>query len=330
MKFMTCNLRFLLSLTGFLAICCAANAQVIPIYNSNGFEGPTFTNGAPLGGYNPTFTPGGQITSTQDNWSNTDQLLIIPGFPPIGQIQNGLVQSGSQAVRIYGERLTENATFAGGNFWWRYPDFAGNVFNPLANNTPIVVAQTGFYRNDAELSTDIPLKGMYFEGFRSGGLQRVITQVGISATGTVYAMTLNAFPNSTVESAANLVANQTWVDLRVQLNFQTQTFQVFLNNTLLGFGPGQVITNVPFRDSDIGNGPFDRLREYGYVAYYNTAAGITTGDAYFDNLTLHAVGIPEPASLALMGFSLVCGGMFYYRRQACKAKQAEMEIEVKN
>jgi len=314
------------SVVAILLFSSAVSAQSINIYNSGGFEGPTFTNGAPLGGYNPSFTPGGQVTSTQDNWNNTDQLLIIPGFPPIGEIQTGLVQSGSQAVRIHGERLTENGTFEGGNFWWRYPDFAGNVFNPLANNTPVVVAQTGFYRNDAQLTTDIPLKGMYFEGLRTGGLQRVITQVGISATGTVYAMTLNAFPNSTVESAPDLVPNQTWVDLRVQMNFQTQTFQVFLNNTLLGFGPGQVITNVPFRDSDIGNGQFDRLREYGYVAYYNTAAGITTGDTYFDNFSI--IAVPEPASLALMGFCIACGGMLYYRKQVSSKKQADMEVEV--
>jgi hypothetical protein len=72
------------------------------------------------------------------------------------------------------------------------------------------------------------------------------------------------------------------------------------------------------------------LREYGYAAYFNSFAGVTTGDVYFDNFSLNAISIPEPASLALMGFSLVCGGMFYYRQQARKAKQAELELVVKN
>jgi hypothetical protein len=245
MNYLACNLRFLFCLTGFLAICCAGNAQSISIYNSNGFENPPFNGGgSTLAGYNTTGLPGGQGPGSQDSWSTTDLNQFI-GFPAAGLVQNTLAQSGSQAVRIYGERLFDDVTFGGGTFWWRYPDTTGNVFNPVASGTPIVVAQTGFYRNDAVLTTDIPLKGMYFEGLRTGGLQRMITQVAVDPTGTIQVTSLNAFPNSTLSSAPGLVANQTWVDIRVQMDFSSQTFQVYLNDTLLGLDPGRHYSMCP-------------------------------------------------------------------------------------
>jgi hypothetical protein len=218
-------------------------------------------------------------------------------------------------------------TFSGGTFWWRYPDSAGNVFNPVANGTPVVVAQTGFRRENSGIPiTDIPLQGMYFEGFRTGGLQRQITQLTVDPTGTLWVTSLNALPNSSLSSAPDLVANSTWVNLRVEMNFATQTFQVFLNNTLIGFGPGQTLFTIPFRDTDSTDGPFDRLREYGYVAFFNTLGGITTGDGYFDNFSMTAMAVPEPATYALVGLSLACAGYSWQRRQKRLGKVAEEEL----
>lgn len=332
MSSITSKGRMLLTVMTVVLVSGAASAQSILLYDSGGFEFPTFNgSGATLAGYNaPPGTPGGQGTGSQNGWSTSDLNQFI-GFPAAGLVQNTIVQSGSQAFHVIGERLFDDPSLGGGTLYWRYPDtpqFPGNVFNPVASGTPIVVAQTGLYRNDAVLTTDIPLKGMYFEGLRSGGLQRMITQVAVDPTGTIQVTSLNAFPNSTLSSAPGLVANQTWVDIRVQMDFSSQSFRVFLNNTLIGFGPGQALTNVPFRDSDIANGPFDRLREYGYAAYFNSFAGITTGDVYFDNFSLNAISIPEPASLALIGLCITCGGMLYYRRQVSKNKQADLDIEV--
>ncbi len=51
-------------------------------------------------------------------------------------------------------------------------------------------------------------------------------------------------------------------------------------------------------------------------------------DVYFDNFSLNAISIPEPASLALIGLCITCGGMLYYRRQVSKNKQADLDVEV--
>jgi hypothetical protein len=138
---------------------------------------------------------------------------------------------------------------------------------------------------------------------------------------------LNALPNSTISSAPNIVPNDVWVDLSVALDFSTQTFRVFLNGNPVGFGNNQALINVPFRDSDIANGPFDRLREYGYVSYFNTAAGVTTGEAYFDNFTVNAIAaVPEPSTFALIGLSLF--GYISYRNRQAKRQTEEEQAEV--
>lgn len=320
-----------------LGIClswtASSSAQPIVIYNSNGFEPPTFTavGNPPLGGYNPAFVPGGQAAESQDLWSTSDDNQIL--YPiinnPAGFLQTSITQGGSgQALRAQGDRLLAAEGLGGGTFWWRYPDFAGNVFNPVANSRPIVVASTGIRRESAGFGTDIPLSGMYFEGFRSiTGVQRQITQVALDITGGITVTSLNAFPNSSLSSAPNLVAVDTWVDLRAELNFATQTFRVYLNNVAIGFGPGQTLFNVPFRNTDqTTGGPFDRLREYGYVAYFNFLSGGSTGNSYFDNFELSAVvGVPEPTTYALILGMAAFAGMWTYRKHL-KSQAAEMEV----
>lgn len=104
------------SAIAILLLSSTLSAQSINIYNSNGFENPPFNGGgATLAGYNASGLPGGQGTGSQNAWSTTDLNQLI-GFPAAGLVQNSLVQSGSQAVRIYGDRLFDDPTFSGGTF----------------------------------------------------------------------------------------------------------------------------------------------------------------------------------------------------------------------
>ena len=315
-----------------LALPAAALAQTTVIYNSNGFESPMTTGR--LAGY---FTGGGLPNppgpGAQQGWYTTDPredpvFGFLFGGGQSGFIQNAVVQSGTQAFRVDGTKLVNDSSFSGGTFWWKYPDnppFAGNVFNPVANGTPIVVAQTGFRRDDAGFTTDIPLKGFYFEGLRATtGIQRQITQVSVDLNGVIQAFTIGGFNVSSDQT----VPNGTWVDLRVEMDFSSQTFQVFLNNSLVTFNGGAIST-VPFRDTDAGTGgPFDRLREAGFNAFFNSAAGVTTGDAYFDNYQIFArAAIPEPTTIAFVGIAVGAAGMYVARRRRTEALNAPEATE---
>ena len=134
MKCESIRARGVLSLAIALFGAGMAPAQTT-IYNSNGFDPPTFTTG-PLA----SFYVGG--TGGQQGWLTTDLAQVSSPANGAGQIQNSIVFSPTQAFNIIGNRLVNDSTFSAQTFWFRnFPTFAGS-FNPVANGTPFVIVNT--------------------------------------------------------------------------------------------------------------------------------------------------------------------------------------------
>jgi hypothetical protein len=272
----------------------AGPAQVVTLYDSGGFESPGFATGI-LGSYYQSGSGG------QQNWLTTDfnQLLGLPA----GLVQNSLVHSGAQAFHINGPRLFNDPTFGGQSFWYRSYPSAATAFNPVANGTPVVSMKFNQYVSGTLINvTDMPLVGIYMEGYTSGGTQAALGSLLLNLNGGVTAITVGG---NAVSTADNIYARNSWQQLDVQFNFEAQTYRAFLNGSLLTFGGG--LADIPFRNT------LNRVAEYGFQASFNQFAGSTTNSAYFDNLVVSATIVPEPSSLAFGAAAI--GGFAWLRRR---------------
>ncbi len=287
--------RFATLLT--IAMLCwpaIGQAQVVTLYDSGGFESPGFGAGV-LGSY---YQGGG---GGQQSWLTTDfnQLLGLPA----GLIQNSVVHSGAQAFHINGPRLFNDPNFGGQTFWYRNFPSAATAFNPVANGTPVVNMKFHEFVTGTALNiTDMPLVGVYMEGYTPGGTQAALGSLLLNLNGGVTAITVGG---NAVSTADNIYSRNSWHQLDVQFNFESQTYRAYLNGSLLTFGGG--LTDVPFRNT------LNRIAEYGFQASFNQFSGSTTNSAYFDNLVVSATVVPEPSSFAL-GIAAV-GGIACLRRR---------------
>jgi hypothetical protein len=274
-----------------------AQAQTV-LFNSNGFESPTFATGM-LG----TYYGGG--SGGQQSYLTTDfnQLLGTPA----GTIQTGTVQSGAQAFQINGSRLYDDSTFGGQSFWYRNYPTATTAFNPTGSNVPIVRVVYNQYVSSTPLDVaDMPLVGIYMEGYAQGsGTQQQVGSLLLNQNGGITAIT--AAGNS-ISTTNGLYTHDAWHNMEVDFNFSAQTYEAFLDGVPVTFGASLV--NVPFRNT---NGPTDRIAEYGFEASYNEATMSTTNNAYFDNYSIVATGVPEPSSFVLGAVALV--GVRLFRRR---------------
>jgi PEP-CTERM motif len=282
-----------------LGLVCAAalispamsRAQV-SLFNSNGFESPTFATGI-LGSYYIGGTGGQQGFLTTD----FNQFLGAPA----GTIQSGTVFAGSQAFQIHGPGLFDDGTFSGQSFWYRNYPTAATAFNPVLSGTPIVRMTFNQYITSTPLNlTEMPLVGVYMEGFTPGDATGAIGGIYFNLNGGMTAITVGG---NAVSTANGLVSHDAWHNLTVDFNFSTQTYRAFVDGNLLTFGAS--LNNVPFRST------FNRVSEYGFQASYNEATMSTTNDAYFDNLVV--IGVPEPSSFVLGGVALL--GLRFVRRR---------------
>src|SRR5207245_1749677 len=126
------------------------------VYNSSGFEPPTFTTG-PLG----SFYSGG--TGGQQGWLTTDLAQVSSPANGAGQIQTSTVFAGTQSFEVIGSRLVNDPTFSAQTFWFRnFPTFA-TAFNPVANGTPFVIVSTKQHVTGTPpvTTSDMPFVGVY-------------------------------------------------------------------------------------------------------------------------------------------------------------------------
>jgi hypothetical protein len=288
----------LLSLATLLVVPAISPAQVTPIFNSNGFEQPTFNPGILASHFS-----GG--TGGQQGFLTTDfnQLLGTPA----GNIQTAVTQSGAQAFHINGTRLFDDPAFFGQTFWYRNFPTPATAFNPAGNGSPIVQYNYSQHVTSVPLGlSEMPLVGVYMEGYSQvGSMQQVVGSVFFNLNGGLTAITVGG---NAVSTANGLVSHDAWHNFQVDFNFDTQTYRTFVDGNLMSFGSG--LTDIPFRNT---NGFTDRIAEYGFQASYNQATMSTTNHAYFDGFQVVATGIPEPTSMVLVGAAAACG--LYWRRK---------------
>jgi len=200
-------------------------------------------------------------------------------------------------------------------FWFQ--DRTGSPFNPVLNGTPIVrTTYRQMLTGSAGDTSQMPFAGIYFEGFNAGGTQQQITSVFID---NAERLTVITAAGNTVSSAIIPGLFNNWQDLRVDLNFTTQRFTVFLNGVAVS-----PLINLPFRNS---NGPTNRLVEFGFEASTLGVGVPPTNDTFFDDYLLVAVaGVPEPGTYVLIGLGMLsAGGVWNYRRrQLLRAVQADV------
>ena len=279
-----------------------ARAQV-SIFNSNGFESPSYSAGT-ITGQNAS-TVAGPLT-----------FQALP-TPSAGMIQTGTTFAGSQAFQIVGSQLVSTSALGYGdaNFW--YVDFStANAFKPVASGNPIVHMQfQGRVSGALALPSDIPFAGPYLEGFTASNTQQALTPVLFNTNGgiTVFTNTTAGDSNGLISTADGLASREAWHSVDLQMNFNTQTFRVILDGSPVTFTQGAFSgTDVPFRNTF---GPTVSIAELGMQGYYNATFSPTLNNVYFDNWSVTAQPVPEPSTLALVGFAAVGAAVRYRRRR---------------
>jgi MYXO-CTERM domain-containing protein len=273
------------------------HGQVV-VFDSQGFEPAAgYTPNVPVGPYGTTAVPG--------SWVSTDLNQLIT-LPPAGFVQSGIASTGTQAFRVSGPALRDDPTLSDQTFWFRGYPTAGTAFTPGAA-TPIVrVTYDQRISGSGPVNTaDIPLVGLYMEGFNATGQQQQVGSVLLNLNNGATAITAGGTSLSTVN---NVYTRDIWHAIEVDFNFATQTYSATIDGVLLSFGG---VTNLPFRNT---NGPTASIAEFGIEASYNTFSGSNVNDAYFDNLVVTAMPVPEPTPLALAGVAGLAAAWRWRRR----------------
>jgi len=220
--------------------------------DSGGFESPGYSLGTLAG---------------QNGWTSFGT--------GVGAVQNSVVQSGSQAVSLSGNSPSG---------FWEWPSFG---YTPAPGE--IVRATSGLRRGSSATATKN--FGFFFDAY---GSTDEIGRIGIAENaGTLVAVatTISGGVPGNYIVASGLSYN-TWYNIQMDIKVSSQTFDFYLNGTLIG-------NNLPFLTAQTDVTDVD-LQLQGRAG--------ATDVGYFDNYKVVAVLVPEPGviSLAALGaFALV-------------------------
>jgi hypothetical protein len=292
------------------ALAAPAAGQTTPVFNSNGFD--------------TGYTPGNVVG--QQGFSGE------PATGTAGTIQTATTFSGPQAFQITGPNLINNTTFQGGNFWFQSYSTA-NGFNPVGSGKPFVQVQYQARSSGAiQLNNDIPFAGVYLEGYANtiiGPMQQSITPIYVNLNGgvTVFTDATTGGTNKAVSTDNNLLPREQWNKLFAELNFNTQTFRVYIlgQSTPLVFrtASGGNITDVPFRNT---NGTTVQIAEIGMLGFYGvdplTGLPVQPMNNFFiDDFMVTATAtsqapVPEPGLMLAVGAVGLAGWRVCRRRKS--------------
>lgn len=192
----------------------------------------------------------------------------------VATVQNTVVQSGAQAVS-----LTGNTTE------WHWPDLGYN-----ATPGEFVRASAGILRGSSPEATKN--FGFFLDAYNAS-VQRV-ARVGLGVSAGAPALVVTALVDGT---AGNYLIEtglswDTWYDVQMDLKFDTQSFDVYLNGVLKASDLSFLVAANSLGDVDL-------------MKSFTTGA---TDIGYFDNYKVEALLVPEPTAGALLLLGLACFG----------------------
>lgn len=237
------------------------SAPAADVYDANGFESSSFTEGPLVG---------------QDNWEG-----VPPLSPNAAKISTDSVFSGGQGVIVRGVKL-EHQDFIN-EITSGYYDAIGSYRRPVDYN----VGSAGFpvVRIQADVRVNGPLdrsEGNFFSasiaarGARAAGGTAGIGELAISSDGRVYGY--SGYDDVPTFLASAPITLGEWHVLAIDLDFLNRTYSFFVDGGLLG-GPysfhGDADTNVLTRGSLIA-----------YAAPDTQKRHKSSYGAFFDNFTI--------------------------------------------
>lgn len=259
-----------LALAGLLSLTGAATAATFTVIDGEGFEAPDYTTT-----FNGTGQLEGQFASTDGGFGSTQWKQSPAGGTGAATVQNSVVASGSQAVRV--DRA------AGSDDRWAVPVTGYPAERYVCIDWDMRVEQT-------VSNTFGPFFGIEAYDDDAISIAR-LGMLGVDAsTGEVlYGDTVDAL--QPVPTGATVAFGQ-WNNFHIQLDFLTGTYAGYLN--------GALVVNTTFEMP--GAGQFTDADIAALAADGSPAAQALTGTAYFDNYFVvesdtPCYPIPEPSTL---------------------------------
>lgn len=266
------------ALAAFLSVSVAASAASFTLIDGEGFEAPD---------YSTTFVGTGQLegqfASTLGGFGSTQWVQSPLAGTSTAVVQSTVVASGSQAVQVDRAANSDDR--------WAVP-ITG------APAEPLVCIEWDMYVEQSSTTGFGPFFGIEAYDDDATSLLRV-GMLGVdAATGDVLVSNL---ADGLIETGV-VVGFDAWNSFRMVLDYTTDTYYSYVNNSLIYVTGFESLGADQFTDADIA----------AIAASGDPDSQAATGTAYFDNYFVIETDdfskIPEPSSLvigvlALMGLT---------------------------
>ncbi len=202
---------------------------------------------------NPPFTPGN--IAGQEGWQD-----FHLGTPNLGQISTERALSGAQALKI-------TPVNGGANSWW----WKSAPHDTSTSPNKIIDIRWDMYL------TSSARQGNYGIDVYSDTIERVCALMVRSNNEVEIILYVNG-TNEQVLPTGIFVQRDRWNRYRLIIDYNTNTFQVFVNGQPVGEGPINRLAGTVFSDADV---------------WHFNVGGNSNDSAFYDNLRIAAVATVE-------------------------------------